>query len=90
MEVVIQAEAGNAALFYSLEESGFPTHLLPDVAEAGTIAGQTTHQWFGIPQGTEVGVALGDLQCSVYSCMSRSTDAGESGMGLGDAGSVSW
>ncbi|XP_027704579.1 sedoheptulokinase isoform X2 [Vombatus ursinus] len=61
--------------FHILEESGFPTHLLPDVAEAGAIAGQSTHQWFGIPQGTKVGVALGDLQCSVYSCMSRSTDA---------------
>ncbi|XP_020820441.1 sedoheptulokinase isoform X2 [Phascolarctos cinereus] len=67
--------SGDAALFYSLEESGFPTHLLPDVAEAGTIAGWSAHQWFGIPQGTRVGVALGDLQCSVYSCMSRSTDA---------------
>ncbi|XP_074153843.1 sedoheptulokinase isoform X2 [Sminthopsis crassicaudata] len=58
-----------------LEESGFPTHLLPDVAEAGAIAGTTTHEWFGVPQGTKVGVALGDLQCSVFSCMSRSTDA---------------
>ncbi|XP_043850464.1 sedoheptulokinase [Dromiciops gliroides] len=58
-----------------LEESGFPTHLLPDVAEAGTVAGRTCHTWFGIPQGTKVGVALGDLQCSVYSCMSQSTDA---------------
>ncbi|KAM9035949.1 sedoheptulokinase [Sarcophilus harrisii] len=58
-----------------LEESGFPTRLLPDVAEAGAIAGTTTHEWFGVPPGTKVGVALGDLQCSVFSCMSRSTDA---------------
>ncbi|XP_074046632.1 sedoheptulokinase [Macrotis lagotis] len=58
-----------------LEESGFPTHMLPDIAEAGTIAGTTSHEWFGIPQGTRVGVALGDLQCSVYSCLSQSTDA---------------
>ncbi|XP_056662913.1 sedoheptulokinase [Monodelphis domestica] len=58
-----------------LEEAGFPTRLLPDVAEAGALAGRTTHVWFGIPAGTEVGVALGDLQCSVFSCATRKTDA---------------
>ncbi|XP_044525419.1 LOW QUALITY PROTEIN: sedoheptulokinase, partial [Gracilinanus agilis] len=58
-----------------LEEAGFPTRLLPDVAEAGAVAGRTSHEWFGIPAGAQVGVALGDLQCSVFSCMARRTDA---------------
>lgn len=52
-------------------------HLLPDIAEPGSMAGRTSHTWFAIPKGTPVGVALGDLQASVYSCMGQRTDAGE-------------
>ncbi|XP_021033635.1 sedoheptulokinase isoform X2 [Mus caroli] len=59
-----------------LEMAGFPTHLLPDIAEPGSMAGRTSHTWFEIPRGTQVGIALGDLQASVYSCMSQRTDAG--------------
>ncbi|XP_011723096.2 sedoheptulokinase isoform X2 [Macaca nemestrina] len=59
-----------------LRSSGFPVHLLPDIAEPGSVAGRTSHVWFEIPEGTEVGVALGDLQASVYSCMAQRTDAG--------------
>uniref|UniRef100_A0A8D0T919 Sedoheptulokinase n=2 Tax=Sus scrofa TaxID=9823 RepID=A0A8D0T919_PIG len=58
-----------------LKTAGFPVHLLPDVAEPGSIAGRTSRTWFEIPKGTPVGVALGDLQASVYSCMARRTDA---------------
>ncbi|XP_037666556.1 transient receptor potential cation channel subfamily V member 1 isoform X4 [Choloepus didactylus] len=58
-----------------LRASGFPIHLLPDIAEPGSVAGRTSHAWFEIPKGTEVGVAMGDLQCSVYSCMAHRTDA---------------
>ncbi|OBS69163.1 hypothetical protein A6R68_02272, partial [Neotoma lepida] len=58
-----------------LEVAGFPVHLLPDIAEPGSMAGRTSHTWFGIPKGTQVGVALGDLQASVYSCMGQRTDA---------------
>nr|XP_008536322.1 PREDICTED: sedoheptulokinase [Equus przewalskii] len=58
-----------------LRASGFPVHLLPDVAEPGSVAGRTSRAWFEIPKGTQVGVALGDLQASVYSCMARRTDA---------------
>ncbi|GAB1296422.1 Sedoheptulokinase [Apodemus speciosus] len=58
-----------------LETAGFPAHLLPDIAEPGSMAGRTSHTWFEIPKGTQVGVALGDLQASVYSCMGRRTDA---------------
>uniref|UniRef100_A0ABI7ZVQ3 Sedoheptulokinase n=1 Tax=Felis catus TaxID=9685 RepID=A0ABI7ZVQ3_FELCA len=59
-----------------LRTSGFPIHLLPDIAEAGSLAGRTSRAWFGVPKGTRVGVALGDLQASVYSCMAQRTDAG--------------
>ncbi|XP_021784250.2 sedoheptulokinase isoform X2 [Papio anubis] len=59
-----------------LRSSGFPVHLLPDIAEPGSVAGRTSHMWLEIPEGTEVGVALGDLQASVYSCMAQRTDAG--------------
>lgn len=58
-----------------LETAGFPVHLLPDIAEPGSTAGRTSHSWFEIPKGTQVGVALGDLQASVYSCMGQRTDA---------------
>ncbi|KAG8450397.1 hypothetical protein GDO86_002886 [Hymenochirus boettgeri] len=58
-----------------LAKSGFPVFLLPDVENAGFIAGKTSCEWCGIPQGTQVGVALGDFQCSVYSSATESTDA---------------
>ncbi|XP_044139674.1 sedoheptulokinase isoform X3 [Bufo gargarizans] len=59
-----------------LGDFGFPLHLLPNVLDAGCLAGKTSYEWCGIPQGTEVGVALGDFQCSVYSSLTESTDAG--------------
>ncbi|XP_010609679.1 sedoheptulokinase isoform X3 [Fukomys damarensis] len=58
-----------------LRSSGFPVHLLPDIAQPGSAAGRTSHMWFEIPKGTQVGVAMGDLQASVYSCMGQKTDA---------------
>ncbi|KAJ1071326.1 hypothetical protein K5549_001618 [Capra hircus] len=58
-----------------LKAAGFPVQLLPDVAEPGSVAGRTSQAWFEIPRGTQVGVALGDLQASVYSCMAQKTDA---------------
>ncbi|XP_039363420.1 sedoheptulokinase isoform X2 [Mauremys reevesii] len=58
-----------------LRESGFPLDLLPEVGDPGDIAGRMPHDWHGIPKGTEVGIALGDFQCSVYSCMTERTDA---------------
>ncbi|KAM5215420.1 sedoheptulokinase isoform 3-T3 [Hipposideros larvatus] len=59
-----------------LRASGFPVHLLPDVTQPASVAGRTSHAWLEIPKGTQVGVALGDLQASVYSCMAQRTDAG--------------
>ncbi|XP_038231657.1 sedoheptulokinase isoform X2 [Dermochelys coriacea] len=58
-----------------LRESGFPLDLLPEVGDPGGIAGRMPHDWHGIPKGAEVGIALGDFQCSVYSCMTERTDA---------------
>lgn len=58
-----------------LQEWRFPISLLPNVVDAGCVAGRTSYEWCGIPQGAEVGVALGDFQCSVYSSLSKSTDA---------------
>ncbi|KAM4795442.1 sedoheptulokinase [Rhinophrynus dorsalis] len=58
-----------------LRESGFPISLLPNIANAGCVAGKMPYEWCGVPQGTEVGVALGDFQCSVYSSATESTDA---------------
>ncbi|KAG8590629.1 hypothetical protein GDO81_006819 [Engystomops pustulosus] len=58
-----------------LQEWRFPTLLLPNVLDAGSRAGKTTYEWCGIPQGADVGVALGDFQCSVRSSLSESSDA---------------
>ncbi|KAG8008261.1 Sedoheptulokinase [Nibea albiflora] len=58
-----------------LKGAGFPLHLLPHCVPSGGLAGQTCSDWHGIPAGTPVGAALGDFQCSVYSCMSARTDA---------------
>ncbi|XP_044139673.1 sedoheptulokinase isoform X2 [Bufo gargarizans] len=63
------------AASWGLGDFGFPLHLLPNVLDAGCLAGKTSYEWCGIPQGTEVGVALGDFQCSVYSSLTESTDA---------------
>ncbi|XP_017315463.1 sedoheptulokinase [Ictalurus punctatus] len=58
-----------------LQGAGFPVHLLPTLVDSGSIAGQTCCEWHGIPANTPVGAALGDFQCSVYSCMTDKTDA---------------
>ncbi|TRY94452.1 hypothetical protein DNTS_011372 [Danionella cerebrum] len=58
-----------------LRDAGFPLHLLPVVVDSGAMAGKTSSEWFGIPAHTPVGAALGDFQCSVYSCMMDHRDA---------------
>ncbi|XP_043094242.1 sedoheptulokinase [Puntigrus tetrazona] len=58
-----------------LKEAGFPVQLLPVVVESGAVAGHTSSEWYGIPAHTAVGAALGDFQCSVYSCMTDKGDA---------------
>uniref|UniRef100_UPI0037E80944 sedoheptulokinase n=1 Tax=Semicossyphus pulcher TaxID=241346 RepID=UPI0037E80944 len=58
-----------------LKGAGFPLHLLPRCVPSGGLAGKTCSDWHGVPAGTPVAAALGDFQCSVYSCMSARTDA---------------
>ncbi|XP_051531130.1 sedoheptulokinase [Myxocyprinus asiaticus] len=58
-----------------LKDAGFPVHLLPVVVESGAVAGHTFSEWYGIPVHTPVGAALGDFQCSVYSCKTNKGDA---------------
>ena len=61
---------------FRLSEAGFPTQLLPTVIRAGETAGCIQSSWYCIPEGTPVGAALGDLQCSILSCSPHSEDAG--------------
>lgn len=58
-----------------LEAAGFPSRLLPECVPSGELAGRTCTDWHGVGAGTPVGAALGDFQCSVYSCMNTSADA---------------
>ncbi|KAJ7308804.1 hypothetical protein JRQ81_008071 [Phrynocephalus forsythii] len=58
-----------------LREARFPVHFLPEVVQLGEVAGNTSYAWHQIPKATRVGVALGDFQCSVYSCRPEPTDA---------------
>ncbi|KAF7206642.1 sedoheptulokinase [Nothobranchius furzeri] len=58
-----------------LRAAGFPLHLLPRCVPSGDLVGQTRSAWLGVPAGTPVGAALGDFQCSVYSCIRAPTDA---------------
>lgn len=52
-----------------LKSVDFPTHLLPKVVDPGSVAGTLSKSWYGIPSGTEVFTALGDMQCSVLSIL---------------------
>ncbi|XP_037274959.1 sedoheptulokinase isoform X1 [Rhipicephalus microplus] len=58
-----------------LREAGFLVDLLPDVVEPGAMAGRLKYPWYGIPVGTPVHAALGDMQCSVLSVGAGETDA---------------
>lgn len=58
-----------------LEREKFPVNLLPKIVESGQIGGTLQETWYGIPQGTPVGAALGDLQCSFLATLETSNDA---------------
>ncbi|KAH0819676.1 hypothetical protein GEV33_003118 [Tenebrio molitor] len=58
-----------------LEETGFPTSLLPEIKLSGEVAGFLADNWHSIPKGTPIGIGLGDLQCSVLSTIETSKDA---------------
>ncbi|KAG0412709.1 hypothetical protein HPB47_010154 [Ixodes persulcatus] len=59
-----------------LSAAGLPSGLLPDVAPPCRRAGSLNGAWYGVPSGTPVHVALGDMQCSVLSAaVAAETDA---------------
>lgn len=58
-----------------LKSIDFPLNLLPKTAKSGEIAGKLNSAWNGIPEGTPVGVALGDLQCSIIATLENKQDA---------------
>lgn len=58
-----------------LESIDFPTNLLPKVIKSGKIAGNLNMSWNGIPEGTPVSVAMGDLQCSIRATLESQQDA---------------
>lgn len=61
----------------SLKSVGFPICFLPTVKPAPSLAGSLRHSWLDIPSGTPVGIAMGDLQCSIYSVQPTASDASE-------------
>lgn len=58
-----------------LKSTGFPVNLLPKILRSGEFAGKLNSSWNGIPIGTPVGVALGDLQCSIIATLENTHDA---------------
>ncbi|XP_050531980.1 sedoheptulokinase-like isoform X2 [Daktulosphaira vitifoliae] len=58
-----------------LERVNFPVHFLPQVVPPGNIAGTLFKSLYGLQKGTMIGVALGDLQCSVLATSPIETDA---------------
>ncbi|CAK1555611.1 unnamed protein product [Leptosia nina] len=58
-----------------LNNLDFPVKLLPSVRKSGVIAGCLNSSWNGIPEGTPVGVAMGDLQCSILATLETRNDA---------------
>lgn len=54
--------------------------MLPRVVHAPCLAGHLAQSWEEIPSGTPVGVAMGDLQCSVYSVEPKPGEAGMYGV----------
>lgn len=60
----------------SLGGIGVPLYLLPKVVHVPARAGTLQYDWHGVPKGTPVGVAMGDLQCSIIAAQPSTCDAG--------------
>ncbi|XP_063536912.1 sedoheptulokinase-like [Cydia strobilella] len=58
-----------------LQSIGFPVNLLPKVVKSGEFVGKLNSSWNGIPEGTPVSAALGDLQCSILATLENNQDA---------------
>ena len=63
-------------LFCRLSDTEFPLRLLPSVQDTGSQAGTLQEVWYNMNEGTPVGVAMGDLQCSIISRL----NPGDAGM----------
>ena len=59
-----------------LEDAGFPVRLLPHVVPVPSVAGKLCGKWHGVEEGTPIGVAMGDLQCSIFAAQPSANDAG--------------
>lgn len=53
----------------------FPVKLLPKINKSREFAGKLNASWNGIPEGTPVSVAMGDLQCSIIATLESREDA---------------
>lgn len=58
-----------------LNSVNFPVNLLPKIVKSGEFAGKLNASWNGIPEGTPVSVAMGDLQCSIIATLESQQDA---------------
>lgn len=58
-----------------LKDAGFPVQVLPNIVKSGENAGVLSQSWYGIPAGTPIGAALGDLPCSVLATLEKESDA---------------
>lgn len=58
-----------------LKSIDFPINLLPKIVKSGEMGGKLCSSWNGIPEGTPVGVAMGDLQCSILATLENKQDA---------------
>ncbi|XP_071946632.1 sedoheptulokinase-like [Antedon mediterranea] len=58
-----------------LQNTGFPINLLPNVIQPARKVGELKASWLGIPKGAGVGVAMGDLQCSILPHLISDTHA---------------
>lgn len=58
-----------------LKTVDFPVSLLPNIMKSGNFAGKLNSAWNGIPSGTPVSVAMGDLQCSIIATLESKEDA---------------
>ncbi|KAI5638450.1 sedoheptulokinase [Phthorimaea operculella] len=58
-----------------LKSVDFPVNLLPKVVKSGQCVGKLDASWNGIPAGTPIGAAMGDLQCSILATLENEQDA---------------
>lgn len=61
----------------TLLQAGVHPSLLPSTVSVPCQAGTLLTDWVGIRQGTPIGVAMGDMQCSIYAAKPLYTDAGK-------------